>query len=146
MNRSKKIMKAIALGLISGCLVYTLMNFIYSLFYTNQEFIFNALDIRQNILGCFIVGLGFSLPSLIYDWEAIPMALRSVIHMGLGFAIFFPTAFRLEWIPSAGWNNILFAALAAIVIGMVIWLGFYLYYYRLAKKVNAALAKKNKAS
>lgn len=40
------------------------------------------------VVGCIIVGTGFSLPALIYYNPTIPYPIKVIIHMGIGCAIF----------------------------------------------------------
>lgn len=95
--------------------------------------------IRQAIASM-IVGIGFSVPTLIYDKESLSRKVQTLIHMGIGFLVFFPISCYLSWIPiSFGPGAILLSVAIALVTFFIIWYGYYLYYKKEARKMNQKL-------
>jgi len=90
-----------------------------------------------------LVGVGFVLPSMVYENERLAMWLRVLIHMGIGFVVFFITASYAGWIPveSGTGATILFIVMTTAT-SFLIWTVFYLYNKSIAKKINEQLRNK----
>ena len=65
-----------------------------------------------------VTGLGFSLPSLIYACEGLPFVVRMAVHLVI---VFF---------------------LAAAVVVLAIWLGFFLYHRAEARRINEKIQER----
>ncbi len=95
------------------------------------------------VLACIVTGLGFGVPTILYNSEKISPALASVIHLGIGFAIYFAAASFVGWIPvERGIKACAITVTAVVVIGLLIWVCFMKYNKDLAEKMNKALDKK----
>lgn len=100
---------------------------------TSERFLAQAI-------GSIIVGIGFTVPSLIYSRESLGRGMQTLIHMGTGFFIYFLVALNLGWIPvEFGWQMTVLSILIAIIFAFAIWFGFYLYNKREAQKLNQQL-------
>ena len=98
----------------------------------------------KHAIGCLIVGMGFTIPSLIYEKKNLSIKIQTLIHMSCGFLIYLPVAYYLGWLPvSLGWQVILFTLACAIITAFAIWYGYYLYYKWEAKRINQKLGKLN---
>ncbi len=89
------------------------------------------------VLGCVLVGLGFGLPSIIYERDDLPMPVRVVIHMGIGCIVYTITAFAVGWIGGAA--TVAQGAMIALIqlaFAFAIWFLFMLHYRREARKLN----------
>lgn len=137
-----KIMKLLISGICWGCTICVLILMIGAAT-VGDSFLDMGADyfIRQAIASM-IVGIGFSVPTLIYDKESISRKVQTLIHMGIGFLVFFPIACYFNWIPvSFGLGAILLSVVIALVTFFIIWYGYYLYYKKEAKKMNQKLEK-----
>lgn len=68
------------------------------------------------------------------------MGMKTFIHMGTGFFIYFIAALNLNWIPvEFGPGMIAISVLIAIIVAFGIWFMFYLYNRKEAKKLNQKL-------
>lgn len=137
-----KLIKLIIKGICWGCTIsiFILMTGAATV---GDSFLDMGADyfIRQSIASM-IVGIGFSVPTLIYDKESLSRKIQTLIHMGIGFLVFFPIAYCLGWIPVVfGWGAALLSVVIALVISFAIWYGYYLYYKREAKKLNQKLER-----
>ena len=67
---------------------------------------------------------------------------QAMIHMVIGFTIYFIIAFRLGWIPVNHGLFVVFISISiAFLSGAVIWFCYYLYYKKEAKIINDKINK-----
>lgn len=100
-------------------------------------------DFIKYVICSAIVGLGFSVPSLIYYNERISRILQVIIHLGTGFAIYIPVAFFAGWIPTAyGAIAVALSLLCAVVFSLLVWFCFALYYRKQAEEINRKILEK----
>lgn len=98
------------------------------------------------VLGCFGVGLGFGLPSVVYRNERLPLTVRTLIHMGIGCVVMTLIAFSVGWVPAGlGAPAVLLAVLAEIAAAFLIWLCFYVHQRRLAGVLNRRIEERNRS-
>ena len=103
-------------------------------------------DFIKYVICSAIVGLGFSVPSLIYYNERISRILQVIIHLGTGFAIYIPVAFFAGWIPTAyGAIAVALSLLCAVVFSLLVWFCFALYYRKQAEEINRKILEKQQA-
>ena len=97
------------------------------------------------IIACVLTGMAFGVPTVLYSSEKLPMALASVIHLGIGFTVYFGAASWVGWMPvEAGRKACIGFAAGMIVLGMLIWFCFMKYNKNLAARMNKALAENKK--
>ena len=97
---------------------------------TSEEFI-------RQFLAAMIVGIGFVVPTLIYDNRNLSRWVQILIHMGIGFIVYFPIAVHLGWIPTnLGLKMTVLSVLIAIISTFVILLVHFIYYKYEADKMN----------
>lgn len=100
-------------------------------------------DFIKYVICSAVVGLGFSVPSLIYYNERISRILQVIIHLGTGFAIYIPVAFFAGWIPTAyGAIAVALSLLCAVVFSLLVWFCFALYYRKQAEEINRKIIEK----
>ncbi|MCR5501140.1 MAG: DUF3021 domain-containing protein [Acetatifactor sp.] len=103
-------------------------------------FSFENYQFSKMALACVVTGLGFGVPSVLYRIESVPMALATVIQMGIGLAVYLFAALKVGWIPvQAGTVACICTIVGAIVLAFLIWIGFMAYNKSLANKINHAL-------
>ena len=89
------------------------------------------------IAGCLIIGMGFGIPSIVYQNERLPMPIRVIIHMGIGCIVYTIVAYAVGWMGGAATigQGILIAAIQ-LGVAFIIWFFFMKYYRAEAKKMN----------
>ncbi len=88
------------------------------------------------------IGLGFGVPTLIYR-TGLPMALKVLIHMGVGVAVMLAASLAVGWIDfSRGWLPCLLAAVLQIAIAFLVWLLSWIRSRKDAKEMNERVAAK----
>ena len=126
-------------GITWGC---TICTFILVCIAANcgDTFSMNSDMFIKHIMGSVFVGIGFTVPSLIYDKKKLSMKVQTLIHMGCGFGVYLPIACSLGWLPvTLGFKMVILPLAFAIIFAIIIWLGFYLYYKHEAKRINEKL-------
>lgn len=94
------------------------------------------------VLGSLGIGLGFGLPTIVYEKENISPGVQTLIHMGIGCTVMTAIAFAVGWIPvKAGPAAVVGTILGEIAVAFAIWFCFYLHTRRLARKVNQKIEK-----
>ena len=90
-----------------------------------------------------LVGLGFGIPTVVYNKESLPMPIRVVIHMGIGCVVYTLVAYAVGWFGGSATvtQGILIAAIQ-LLVAFIIWFCFMRYYRREAKKMNEIQAMK----
>lgn len=105
-------------------------------------FQFQNYQYTKMMLGSIVIGIGFGLPSLIYENDKVPYVLQVVFHMGIGCTVMLITAFLVGWLPTdIGVPAIIFAVLGQLGLSFLIWRCFVCYY----KKETAIINKKIKS-
>ena len=142
----KNVIKSIAVGIGWGftvLVVYLTIGVIIS-----SDFLASIApdDFIKYVICSAVVGLGFSVPSLIYYNERISRILQVIIHLGSGFAIYIPVAFFAGWIPTVyGAIAVALSLLCAVVFSLLVWFCFALYYRTQAEEINRKILEKQQA-
>ncbi len=134
------IIKHLALGAFVGCFIGLLVAVFISYQVGPQNITFKGTDIINLFFGSIVAGWGFSLTGLIYDREDLSLPIQVMFQMGVGMIVLFLVAIYLKWMPlDFGIGPIITWIVIALVFGVVFWLGFYIYYYLLARDMNNKL-------
>lgn len=104
------------------------------------KFSLENYSFTKMVLGSMIVGLGFGVPTVVYNKDSIPMPIRVVIHMGTGCVIYTVVAYYVGWIGGSQTllQGILIAAIQ-LLVAFIIWFCFMVFYRKEAKKMNEKL-------
>ncbi len=96
-------------------------------------------------LGTLVIGIGFGVPSIVYENDSIPAGLQTLIHMGTGCVVMTITAFAVGWIPVDRGAGIAIGTVAGeIVVAFIIWFFFYKRQKKLAEEMNRRIAEMNR--
>jgi hypothetical protein len=96
----------------------------------------------EQALFSMLVGVGWVLPTLVYENERLGLAPKVAVHLIIGCGVFVPVAIHLHWFPPVA------AFSAAQIAGMIlayagacvlIWFLFYLYFRGEARQINRKL-------
>lgn len=134
------IIKSLSMGAFVGCFIGLLVAVFISLQVGPQNISFSGTDIVNLFFGCIVAGWAFSLTGLIYEREDVPLPLQIIFQMGIGMTVLFLVAVYLKWMPiDLGIGPIITWVAIACVFAAIFWLGFYIYYYLLARNLNDKL-------
>lgn len=89
------------------------------------------------VAGCVLIGMGFGIPTIVYQNEKLPLPIRVIIHMGIGCTVYTIVAYAVGWMGGAATigKGILIGAIH-LGLAFVIWLLFMCYYRHEAKRIN----------
>ena len=134
------IIKRLAMGAFVGCFIVMFIMVLISLQSGPLDVDFSGETIINAFLGSIVVGWGFSLTGMIYEREDIAFPLQVAFQMGIGMAILFIVAIYLGWMPiNLGISIIIEWVVIACIFAAISWLGFYMYYYLVARDLNDKL-------
>ena len=129
---AKSTMISIGMSLTIFCMMGMVADII-----SEGNFSLDHYRFTKMVIGSMIVGMGFGLPTFIYQKDSLPMPVRVIIHMGTGCIIYTLVAFAVGWMGGSGsiWKGII-AAAGQIAIAFLIWYLFMRYYRKEAKRMN----------
>ena len=138
----KAVLKSIGISLIISTAIFCVMCIFFDIYFKG-EFALSGYRMSKMLLGVVLTGIGFGAPTFIYQRESVPMALRAVFHLGIGFTVYLIAGIIAGWIPtSLGAGTFLAIAAGQLAVAFLIWLGFYIYNRNLAKKINRKIKER----
>ena len=94
-------------------------------------------EYSQMLAGLVLVGIGFGLPSIVYQNDKLAPAYQVLIHMGTGCLVMTLVSFWTGWIPvKAGFWPAFLTIAGEITVAFIIWLIFYQHEKKLAQQMN----------
>ncbi|MDO4535580.1 MAG: DUF3021 domain-containing protein [Clostridium perfringens] len=137
----KNIIKNIFIGIAWGWSFLVLVEIILA-FANGGVFMISSGEIIKQAACSMIAGVGFCVPSIIYKNQKLSYILKIIIHMGIGFTVYFSTAFFAGWIPiNHGLGITIITIISIVILSFCIWFGFCIYNKHEAKKINEKLKK-----
>ena len=134
------LIERLSMGAFVGCFIVMVVMVLGSLQYGPQNVSFSGTDIINAFLGSIVAGWAFSLSGLIYEKEEIAFPLQVLFQMVIGLGVLFAVAVYLQWMPiNLGIGPIITWIAIACVFAAISWLGFYIYYYLVARDLNKKL-------
>ncbi len=134
------LIKRLAMGAFVGCFIVMVVMVFISIQVNPQDISFSGVDVINAFLGSIVIGWAFSLTGLIYEREDIAFPLQVLFQMGIGMTVLFLVAIYLKWMPiELGIGPIVSWILVACVFAVIAWLGFFIYYYLVARELNNKL-------
>ena len=136
----KSIIKYSVYGAKWGCVIFVMMGIFVDVM--SGGGLTSIDNFAANAIGAMVVGAGFSVSSLAYKAKSLVLWLKVVINVLVGFGIFFPIAFRLDWISVESPRGIVIFV-AIVVIGFISFaFGDYLINGRDAKAINEKIKER----
>ena len=136
----KTIIKHFVYGIVGACVLFVMTIVFWDLTGDSrlQEF-FDNFTIYA--LGYVIIGLGFSMSSIVYEIKRLPFLLKVVINMLVGFCIFFLVGPNIGIFSLESPLIVLYVAIA-IILFVAAWFSDYLFHKRDAKKMNSKVKER----
>lgn len=135
----KKLLSAAWGGIKIACTVFVISSFFIALFAEEGTFASTSGMLRFCI-STFAIGLGFGIPSLIYETE-LSMPVKVLVHMGIGCAVMIAAAMLNGWVRVENGGILVSLAIIAgqIAIAFIIWFIQYRKAKKLASEMNSRL-------
>ena len=135
----KDLFRSIAISVGMALAIFCIVGIIFDVS-SSGKFSLENYGFTKMALGSVLVGLGFGIPTVVYNKDSLPMPIRVVIHMGIGCVIYTVVAYYVGWIGGSATvlQGILIAA-AQLVVAFIIWFCFMCFYRKEAKKMNEKL-------
>jgi uncharacterized membrane protein YciS (DUF1049 family) len=126
----------------TGSLILIIIS-IFGIYFGKNQFLELLINnFVEYSITAMVIGVGFSLPSIVYENDKLSSLNQFLIHMGIGMGIFIVTGIYVGWIPiSYGLGTIFLSILIAFAFAILIWASFYLYYQKEAMKMNKQIKK-----
>lgn len=135
----KKVLSAAWSGIKIACTVFIISSFFVAL--TAEEGTFASTSgMLRLCISTFAIGLGFGIPSLIYETE-LSMPVKVLVHMGIGCAVMIAAAIVNGWarVENGGiWVSLAIIA-GQVAIAFIIWFIQYRRAKKLAERINGKL-------
>ena len=139
----KDIVKSALISIMISMCIFVIVGMIFDQI-GNGNFVLTDYRFTKMVLACVVTGVGFGVPTFLYSIEQLPKIFASVIHLGVGFTLYFAAAVMVGWIPTgAGLMASLISVIGMIIVGLIIWICFMRYNRNLADKINKALEQRN---
>lgn len=134
----KKIIRGALQGVSIACIIHVLTSLVIDCM-NGGNYATSDWGTTKMSIGTIIIGLGFGLPSAVYDCENLSFPAKAGIHLGIGYTVLILTSLALGWFPI---RYGIFAVLGMLSISLIIWAGFFVYYQWEAKSINRKLKGK----
>lgn len=139
MSLKKNILVSLVSSLI-GIGLATVLSFVDSLLFLAKgsgSLTMTVAEYTQMLASIVLVGLGFGLPSIVYQNDRLAPAYQVLIHMGTGCLVMTLVSFWIGWIPvKAGFWPAFLTIAGQITVAFIIWLIFYQHEKKLAQQMN----------
>ncbi|MFB1052044.1 DUF3021 domain-containing protein [Paraliobacillus sp. JSM ZJ581] len=130
----RRSLMGVALGSMFTFIILTIVNF------TDTDA--SVSQIWFYMLWSLVLGIYFGLSSFVFEDNEWSYLKQTCIHFIMSIAVYFFIAlFITKWIPFS-LIAILVSCIVFIFIYAIFWTGYYLYYKKVEKTLNASLKKK----
>ena len=130
------LLKSIVISIGMAMAIFCIVGIVFDVGYKGHFSLENYLFTKM-VVGCILVGLGFGVPTIVYRRDNLPMPIKVVIHMGIGWVVYTIVAYAVGWLGgTATIGQGLIIAVIQLAVAFLIWFLFMRYYRTEAKKMN----------
>lgn len=135
MKKHRNLLSAVMCSISISMSIFVIIGVIKD-FYSGGSFALQHYAYSRMALGCLAVGLGFGIPSVVYDRDNLSLLTKTLIHMGVGCTVMIITSWLIGWIPhEQGIGTVLIIA-CELLSSVAIWYFFYLHQKKLVREIN----------
>lgn len=129
----------ISIGL--ACTLFCLFGILFDQI-DHGHFVLENYQFTKMVLGCIGIGLGFGVPTIVYQDPRFSRNMQMLIHLGIGIPVYFLIAASLGWLGNLSDPLSLFLPIAGqLIVILVLFLIFRHYNIKEAKQINEQLKK-----
>lgn len=140
----KDVIKSTVISISIAFTIFCMVGIIFDIGNGGQ---FNLEEYRftKMVVGCLFIGLGFGVPSIIYNKEILPMPIRMLIHMGIGSIVYTIVAYSIGWIGNSfSLQQEFIIIVLQLSVAFFIWFLFMKHYQKEAKILNDKIQESKK--
>ncbi len=132
----KEILKSTVISIGMALTIFSLVGMFFDIV-NGGNFSMEGYQFTKMVAGSAIVGIGFGVPTVVYNSEKLPMPVKVLIHMGIGCVIYTIVAYAVGWFGGAATpvQGLVIAGIQ-LAVAFVIWFCFMRYYRKEAKQMN----------
>lgn len=132
----KDILKSTVISIGMALTIFSIVGMIFDIM-GGGNFSMEGYQFTKMVIGSAIVGIGFGVPTVVYNSEKLPMPVKVLIHMGIGCVIYTVVAYAVGWFGAAA-SPLQGLGIAGIqlLVAFIIWFCFMRYYRKEAKQMN----------
>jgi hypothetical protein len=132
----KEILKSTVISIGMALTIFSLVGMYFDIV-NGGNFSMEGYQFTKMVAGSAIVGIGFGVPTVVYNSEKLPMPVKVLIHMGIGCVIYTIVAYAVGWFGGAATpvQGLVIAGIQ-LAVAFVIWFCFMRYYRKEAKQMN----------
>lgn len=132
----KDLLKSTVISIGMALTIFSLIGVYFDI--TNGgNFSLDGYQFTKMVIGSAVVGIGFGVPTVVYNSDKLPMPVKVLIHMGIGCVIYTVVAFAVGWFGGASTiGQGLVIAGIQLLVAFIIWFCFNCYYRKEAKQMN----------
>ena len=132
----KDILKSTVISIGMALTIFSLVGMFFDIV-NGGNFSMEGYKFTKMVIGSAIVGIGFGVPTVVYNSEKLPMPVKVLIHMGIGCVIYTIVAYAVGWFGGSA-TPLQGLAIAGIqlIVAFIIWFCFMRYYRKEAKQMN----------
>jgi phosphate starvation-inducible membrane PsiE len=132
----KEILKSTVISIGMALTIFSLVGMVFDIV-NGGNFSMEGYQFTKMVAGSAIVGIGFGVPTVVYNSEKLPMPVKVLIHMGIGCVIYTIVAYAVGWFGGAATpvQGLVIAGIQ-LAVAFVIWFCFMRYYRKEAKQMN----------
>ena len=132
----KEILKSTVISIGMALTIFSLVGMFFDIV-NGGNFSMEGYQFTKMVAGSAIVGIGFGVPTVVYNSEKLPTPVKVLIHMGIGCVIYTVVAYAVGWFGGATTSvQGLVIAGNQLAVAFVIWFCFMRYYRKEAKQMN----------
>jgi len=140
----KDILKSTVISIGMALTIFSLVGMFFDIV-NGGNFSMEGYQFTKMVAGSAIVGIGFGVPTVVYNSEKLPTPVKVLIHMGIGCVIYTIVAYAVGWFGGAATpvQGLVIAGIQ-LAVAFVIWFCFMRYYRKEAKQMNEKIQSMKK--
>ncbi len=131
----KDLINSVLISIGVAMTIFCIVGIVYDVSY-GGHFELSDYSFTKMVIGCVVIGLGFGVPSIIYNNDNLPRPIQTVIHMSIGLGVYTITAYAVGWMKGLSKSKGILVLLGAFIVAFLIWYGFMRYYRKEAEILN----------
>ena len=140
----KDLLKSTVISIGMALTIFSIVGVFFDI-WNGGNFSLDGYQFTKMVVGSALVGIGFGVPTIVYNSDKLPQPIKVVIHMGVGCVIYTVVAYAVGWFGGAATlaQGIVIAAIQ-LVVAFIIWFCFMCFYRKEAKRMNEKIQSMKK--